>query len=179
MTDYLTVASRVETLAFSSDEILVFDGATLHLLAGSSAEIWHAVNGQRSREEIGRLLAERHEDADVADQVHAFVDSLTGRGLLAFNREPGSRELAVDDDVAWTVDEGRVVVLNLLTGERRTLSDSASAVWELVVAGRSRDETLVELAGAFTDLPEGFAEQVDALLQQLVDEGLLARVADG
>jgi hypothetical protein len=65
--------------------------------------------------------------------------------------------------------DGEVVAINLVSGTYYSLVDTAAAVWDRIVTGKSRAAILDEFADAF-GAEAGVA--VSAFLDQLVSEGL-------
>lgn len=173
MTGYPMVCPAVEWLEIDG-QVLAFDGALLHLLPGSAAQIWLSLDGAASTAQIAAALAARHDGTEVERDVRAFVADLVERGLVVTADEPVGNDLRVPSYVAWTVDEDQVVLADVRTGARQALSLTGSRVWLLIVQRLSRQEMFVRLAADFPDVPAGFAAEVEALLGTLVDQGLLA-----
>ena len=89
-TRYLAVNPIVDWLSVD-DEVLAYDGELLHFLPRSAAEIWHALKGHRTLDDLVTLIAERHPESpeapgEAADFVwhpvprHSAGD--TGKGLF-------------------------------------------------------------------------------------------------
>ena len=173
MTDYLAISPDADWIRID-DAVLAFVDDTIHLLSGSAADVWAAVDGTRRTSEVVTALAARHDGAgDLAGDVTVFVDDLVRRRLLVRRDEPTGARARVPSHVAWTAEQGLVVLADLRTGERRTLSATASRIWDLTVGGASREALLERLAVEFTDLPATFPHDVDQLLGALVAEGLI------
>jgi hypothetical protein len=173
MTDYLAISPDADWIRID-DAVLAFVDDTIHLLSGSAAEVWAAVDGTGGSSDVVAALAARHRGADdLASDVTVFVDDLVQRRLLVRRDEPTGAWARVPSHVAWTTDQGLVALADLRTGGRRTLSATASRIWDLTVGGASREALLERLAVEFTDLPATFPHDVDQLLRTLVEEGLL------
>lgn len=173
MSAALYVPGRVQGLVMSEHEVLVFDGATLHLLSGTAAHVWGALDGVRSVEEIVALVAPETGHPSARDEVRSFLGVLASRGLILSAPASAPGRLQIPPHVAWTESEGLVVVTNLHHGERFTLSDTASRIWTLVAAGISRQEAITAVAEEFPDAPASFATEIASLLDSLSERGLL------
>jgi hypothetical protein len=178
MTSWLSMAPGVEWIAIDQ-AVLVYDGDLVNLLEGSAAEVWRALEHSTSDDDVAALLAGRHpEAAGVAGEVTAFLSDLLERGLIVSAAEPGGSGIVCPEHVAWTLDDdGRVVVADLGTGRRETLSASASRVWVLTLADMTSTDLVRQLLLEFPDAPKAVAEEVELLRSELVARGLLARTA--
>ena len=173
MSDYPRVASHVDWLEIDG-QILAFDGDLLHLLPGSSAEIWRAVDGDTSTAALAASLVERHPEApDVDRDVLSFLAELVHRGLVQFADQPVGNGFRVPSHVAWTIDEAQVVLADLRTGDRLGLPTTGSWIWQLVVERLPREQLLERLRADFPDAPVEFEADVDRLLATLLERGLL------
>jgi Coenzyme PQQ synthesis protein D (PqqD) len=155
--------------------VLVFDGDMIHLMEGSGAEIWRAIDGRRTADQIVADLVRRHAATPaVESDVRAFIDDLVSRGLVAphGHRREAGYELA--SHVAWTSDGAAITLLDLISGQRQTLSLTASRTWVHLADGLSLEATLTRLAEEFPDAPPSFAEETEAFVGLLCDQGLLA-----
>jgi hypothetical protein len=171
----LDIAPGIETMVVD-DEVLVFDGTMIHLMSGSGAEVWTAVDGRRTRDQIADALSRRHGPAvDVTDDVVGYLDDLLARGLVVESVRRRDDELMVPDQVAWVSDDRLVVVLDLLSGERHTLNLTASRAWLLLARGVSRGELLERLSDEFPDAPATLERELDDLCAALLEQGLLTR----
>jgi coenzyme PQQ synthesis protein D (PqqD) len=81
--------------------------------------------------------------------------------------------------VAHETIDGEVIMIHLLIGSYYSLDGAGADVWEQLVAGRSRDETLVLLERRYDAEPELLAETVDQLVKRLAEEELLEPATDG
>lgn len=178
MTARFRPAEAVQSLEVDAD-VLLYRPDEIHRLTGSGVAIWRLLDRAPTREELVRALTEQHPDTAsdaLATEVHAFLDDLVGRELVATGPdEPPAARVSVPDHVAWTAPDGAtVVVADLRTGERRSLSPTASSVWLAVVTGEPMDRVVARMREDYTDLPEDVEAQVGSLVAHLLDEGLLA-----
>ena len=172
----LALAPGVETLEIDG-EVLVFDGEVIHLMEGSGAEIWRAVDGRRTPVEIVDDLVDRHAGAPgVEMDVRAFLDDLLSRGLVIWAASPQAPAFAVPAHVAWSIDGSSVTLLDLGAGNRQTLNPTASRVWVLLAGGLSLESTLTRLVEEFPDAPPSLAEDTQAFVDLLCSQHLLAPV---
>lgn len=172
----LAVAPGMETLTMD-DEVLVFDGDIIHLMEGSGAEIWRAVESRHTADEIVADLVLRHpETPGVETDVRAFIDDLVARGLVTPEGHRREAGYDVPGHVAWTTDDLSVTILDLDSGQRQTLSLTASRTWVHLADGLSLEATLTRLAEEFPDAPASFAEETETFVGLLCDQGLLAPV---
>ena len=177
MTAAVEVAPGTDMMSVDG-EVLVFDGTMIHLMSGSGAEIWRAVDGRRSRDEIVDQLAAQHPaTAGVADDVRAYLDDLVARGLLVEGLRKREDGYVVPEHVGWVIDGGHVVVLDLLSGERHSLSTTASRIWSYLGSGMPETRMVDRLRDEFPDAPASLESDVAALVQDLRDRGLLVETA--
>lgn len=170
------LAPALEVLAQDIDgDLLLFDGQHLHLLAGTAAEVWRSADGSRSADEIVGLVTAAVPAASdgVRNDVVQFLDGLVERGLLAVDDEKPSPMLTVPAHVAYAWDGDTVLVLDLRDGRRQALSPTGSLVWELICEHRHLQPVLTAVRAAFPDAPDSLEDEVGALVDDLVDEGLL------
>jgi len=172
---YPVVAPGVEWREIDGS-VLILHEELIHLLTGSSAEIWLAIDGSSTARELAAMLSRRHQgSAGVSDDVADFIADLTLRGLLV-QLESAAGGYRVPSHVAWVVDDdGSVVIADLRSGSRRTLSSTATAAWAGVAVGKPRRALLQSILETFPDAPADYAGEVDALIDSLVAEGLLER----
>lgn len=172
---YLVVAPGVDWHEVDGS-VLVLHGGLIHLLTDSSAEIWQAVDGSSTTSDLAAMLSRRHpESTQAVEDVARIVSDLTDRGLLIRLDHPTGSGYRVPAHVAWVADDHSVIVADLRSGVRRALTPSASAAWAGVAEGESRSTLLASILELFPDAPTDYASDVDALLDSLVEEGLLAR----
>lgn len=171
---HLAIAPDAEWMEID-DAVLVLHDQRIHLLTGSSAEIWHSVGASTSSTELAQAISERHAaSAHVFDDVVGFVADLTARGLLVEVEAPLGNDYRVPAHVAWTAeDDGSVAIADLRSSGRHSLSATGALIWTMTAQGAPREAVHKTVLDAFPDAPEGYAEQVDDLLDSLVDQGLL------
>jgi hypothetical protein len=80
----------------------------------------------------------------------------------------------VPHHVAWTTDGPLVALLDLRSGERKSLNLTGSRAWLLLGAGQSLDATLAQWLEEFPHAPPSFAAETEALVRELCNHGLLA-----
>ena len=175
MTGYLRIPESVQSLEMD-DAVLVFTIGRIHLVADSAAEIWRALDGSTTTEDVVKLLSDRHgRSSQVSADIRRFVSELIDSGLVDESDEPAGNGPSVPAHVAWTTDADRVVVADLRSGARTTLTTTASLIWELIVAGVSRAELIREVNREFPDAPPHVEREVDGLIDSLLDQALLQR----
>ena len=76
-------------------------------------------------------------------------------------------------DVAAADDEGRIVLLHLPSARRLVLSETATRIWTGLVDGRAPGELSASLAAEYGTDAEVVARDVDRLVVDLLDQGLL------
>ena len=67
------------------------------------------------------------------------------------------------------------VLLNLDTGEYRRLNETGARIWELLVAGPTYADLLVQLRSEVKDPPDTLEEDVQAFLDELSARELVER----
>ncbi len=144
-------------------DVLAYDGDTLTHLSGATAAVARAVDGVRSVADLARDL-----DVDAAEA----VDLLVGRGLVELGEPSSDQRYRRPDHVGACVDGGRVVLIDLRTGERHVLEAGGSAIWELVTCGHTSSSAAAELDRVHPG--SGAAHEAIRLVEQLVELGLLA-----
>ena len=175
MTGYLRIPESVQSLEMD-DAVLVFTIGRIHLVADSAAEIWRALDGSTTTEDVVKLLSDRHgPSSQVSGDIRRFVGELIDSGLVCESDEPVGNGMSVPSHIAWTTDAGQVVVVDLRTSSRTTLTTTASLIWSLTVAGVSRKELIRAVNREFPDAPPEFVREIDGLLTSLIDQGFLQR----
>jgi len=172
MSGYLTPSATTTTLRVE-ESVLAYNGDRIHFLTGSAAEIWDLLDGSSTEADITSVLAARHPDPAVAQETRRFVAELIDNGLVTESPIPSGNGLRVPHHVSWTEDGESVLVADMHSGVRRTLSPTAARVWVLLVAGYDRTEVSAQLADEFADAPPGFDKDVAQLIDSLLDQGLL------
>ncbi len=85
---------------------------------------------------------------------------------------------ARSQDLAWQKVGGEVVILDLRSQSYLSLNHSGAMLWPLLVAGTSRPALAAALIAAY-HLDEDAADRdVNALLAQLAEAGLLEETGD-
>jgi hypothetical protein len=74
--------------------------------------------------------------------------------------------------VAETIED-EVIVIHLKTGTYYSLRKSAAAVWQLIEAGATVEESATAIESRYEGDPELIARSVAELVEQLVSEGLV------
>ena len=173
MTDaYLQVSHHVQHQRVDGD-VICFDGEKIHLLSGSSAEIWGLIDGSRATAHVVEELHRRHpEVADLDAQTADFVRFLIDRGLVVTSGTP-SREWRPAAHVAWVTDGPLITVLDLRSGRRQVLSETASFMWDGVVGGGSQRELAVLLRDTYLDAPDDLEDLVSGWVTDMCERGLL------
>jgi hypothetical protein len=83
------------------------------------------------------------------------------------------------EHVAYVVEGGETVVLDMASGTYVGLSAHATRTWQLVLAHGRVDAVVAALASEFPEADTGVVRRdVLALLERLVTAGLLDRVED-
>jgi hypothetical protein len=80
--------------------------------------------------------------------------------------------------VAADVVDGEVVVINLDTGSYYSTDGAGCDAWVLLAAGASRTEVIDSLAERYEAADGEIATYIDALVDRLLAEGLMAPVTD-
>jgi hypothetical protein len=81
--------------------------------------------------------------------------------------------------VAHETIDGEVIMIHLLVGSYYSLRGAGADIWESLVKGQGRDQTLALLEARYDADPALIAQAVDDLLQRLADEDLLDPAGDG
>lgn len=144
------------------DDVLAFDGETVTRLTGSAARVARAVDGIRALADLTRDLGE-----DVGEAVDVLID----HGLVDLQEPAPGQRYRRPDHVGACAESGRVVLLDLSTGDRHVLDGGGSTVWELVTSGLSVSSAIDELEQAYPG--SGTAEDATRLIEQLMSSGLL------
>ena len=78
------------------------------------------------------------------------------------------------DNISEATVDDEVVVMRLDSGEFYSLTGTGAAVWRLIDGSRDRAKLLSDLAEDYQGEEAQMAADVDAYLQQLRDDGILA-----
>lgn len=153
--------------------VLLYDGQQLRLLSGTAAIIWRAIDGGASVRELLAALAAG--DEYVERDVLAFLDELVDQGLVYAPPVDDVARYVVASNVAHVVDEAQTLLLDMQTGQRRALSQSASMIWGLLRADSDPRTIAADLRRSYPDAPASVATEVIGLLDELVAAGFLVR----
>jgi Coenzyme PQQ synthesis protein D (PqqD) len=83
-------------------------------------------------------------------------------------------KFARNPDISWTTLDGETILLNLENGFYYTLNRVSSVIWEQLSGAPSLDDILATLHARF-DVDEAvIREDLNALIDQLCHEGLIA-----
>ena len=93
-------------------------------------------------------------------------------------------EPAPDADVQWRPDpdvvtqlvEGETVLVHLQSNEIYALNRTATRAWELLVDGKTKQETQAALQAEFDVPPDQLQDEIDALVGELVAKNVLRPV---
>jgi len=80
-------------------------------------------------------------------------------------------------DVVTQMVEGETVLVHLQTNEIYALNATGTRAWDLLAAGRNRDEVQESLQGEFDVPAEQLRNEIDILIARLVEQKLLERRA--
>lgn len=83
-----------------------------------------------------------------------------------------SRYTAKQDVVAQASAEGFILV-DVSTQDIFELNETAQRIWELLVAGKDREEVITALFDEYEATREHIGECVDETIAELLDQGLL------
>ena len=111
----------------------------------------------------------------VSIQTRLFDSNLSG-DIQNYGSSSGSHQTAnwrPDPDVVTQVVEGETVLVHLQTNEIFALNPTATRAWDLLAAGRTRDEVQEALRIEFDVPPDQLRDEIDALIAKLVDKRLL------
>ena len=93
--------------------------------------------------------------------------------------EASARHLPNHAEVAAKVIDGDAVIMNFVNGLYYTMTGTGAAVWEGVEAGATVAETAAHLAGRFDVSEARASDDVGALLEALVEAGLVVPAPPG
>ncbi|MCC6737529.1 MAG: PqqD family protein [Planctomycetia bacterium] len=86
---------------------------------------------------------------------------------------PPAARIVVPSETLVRIVDGQAVLLSLKTERYYGLDDVGTRIWDLLAAGKTLAETAAVLAGEF-DAPAGkIEEDMQALLAELLREGLV------
>jgi len=80
----------------------------------------------------------------------------------------------LNDNFSETRIDDEIVVMRLDTGEFLSLTDTGSAIWQLIDGTRGRDDVVTVLAAQYDAPVDAISEDVDSFLDELRKAGLIA-----
>jgi PqqD family protein of HPr-rel-A system len=83
------------------------------------------------------------------------------------------RNVRIADDVVFEVLDDETVVLNLTSGEYHTLNGTGSRAWQLIEEHGDLDRVRAAMAAEFDATEDRIADDLDRLLGDLVERGLV------
>ena len=89
-----------------------------------------------------------------------------------------SQVLRSADRVSWKIMDDLVIVVHLDTGAYFSLNETASAIWQQVIAGKSRTEVAEQVADNYEVDVEALGADVDKCIEEWLNEGLVCEVSD-
>ncbi len=78
------------------------------------------------------------------------------------------------DKFAETEIDDEIVVMHLDSGDFFSLTGTATDIWRLIDGARTREEIVAELSSSYDSGEAAIASDVDGLLVQLADAGIVA-----
>ena len=154
-------------------DVLLYDGQLLRLLAGTAASIWRAIDGGTSAREL--LVEIAAGDTDVERDVAAFLDYLVEQKLILAPPADDAARYIVGEHVAHVVDESQTLLLDLRTGKRQALSESAGVIWRVLCTDPDPRTVAAELRQTYPDEPTSVVFETARLLDELAEAGFLIR----
>ena len=152
-------------------DVLLYDGTTLQLLEGAAAHVWERLDGTRTVDElVASAVKTFGATAEQVDRdVLEFLVQLDIRGMVEM---VDGDILHVPTSTGWVPDGDVVLLVDLVNGRRRTLGLSGTAVWMAVLDGGGAADVVERVRSLY---PDARPDDVEALLEELVDERLLLR----
>ncbi|MDR7184890.1 ABC-type cobalamin/Fe3+-siderophores transport system ATPase subunit [Microbacterium trichothecenolyticum] len=154
---------------------------TVRVLAGIAPALWRAADGVDLEALVAAAVsaygAPGDQDATVA--VEAAVDELVAAGVLKVSSPAGSAGPAlwrIHDDVAWTGESSRVVVLALANpaASPLALEGSAALIWIALAAGPGHSDDIVARVAASAEVDgDAIRDDVESFLGTLRDQDLV------
>ena len=173
MVDRLNLVPRLNpglAIQVIDDDVLVLDGDTLSRLTGTHSQVLRGADGLRSVRAIAETVAATAQQAEVIEA----VDALTSAGVLELvdvGEEPRYRRPAY---VGVCEDHDLLVLLDVRTGERPVLSNTAADVWRLLAETGTVAAAVAELQLDFPDVTS-LADDTADFVAELLAQGLLER----
>jgi hypothetical protein len=98
--------------------------------------------------------------------------------LLHTEEDVDSPRFTPNPDVVWRQVEGEIVLVHLETNQMYALNPTGARFWELLCEGRDVPNIEAALLGEFEVDAGDLRSEIDRLLRELVDGGLVDR-SDG
>ncbi|MGU3645888.1 PqqD family peptide modification chaperone [Microbacterium sp. C23T] len=154
---------------------------TVRVLAGIAPALWRAADGV-GLEALTAAAVSAHgapEDKDATVAVEAAVDELVAAGVLKVSSPAEAADPAlwrIHDDVAWTGESSRVVVLALAdpAASPLALEGSAALIWIALTAGPGHSDDIVARVAASAEVDgDAIRDDVESFLGTLRDQDLV------
>ncbi|MEV4687244.1 PqqD family peptide modification chaperone [Microbacterium sp. LWH3-1.2] len=172
----LSDPDRVALLHVDADHV-----GTVRVLAGIAPALWRAADGV-GVDALVEAAVEAYGvpgDKEAAPAVEAAVAELVAAGVLKRSRElpPADPPLwRIHDDVAWTGESPRVVVLALANpaASPLALEGSAALIWTALAAGPGCSDTIVSRVAEAAEVDgDAIRPDVESFLGTLRDQDLV------
>ena len=83
------------------------------------------------------------------------------------------------EEIASKVIDGEAIIINLANGIYYSMDKVGAVVWDLLLAGRTLDEVIVAVMGAYDVTREQAESNVRELVQELMQENLVVSSQNG
>ena len=153
-----------------ADDVLVLDGQKLSRLTGTPGLVLRSIDGLRSVRAVAEAVAATALQPEVVDA----VDGLESAGVLELVDAGDELRYRRPAYVGVCEDGDLLVLLDLRTGDRPVLSDTAAEVWRLLADTGSVAATVAELELDFPDATS-LADDTADFVAELLAKGLLER----
>ena len=168
---HLRRSTGIDAVELDGD-VLLYDGRTLQLLEGVAAYLWRSLDGRVTVPELVRTAA-----ADFAAPLQQVDQDV--RGFLADLEQQGLVERSIDERyvpgraVGWVRDGDAVLLIDLATGHRATLTTTGGSLWEALMSDGRLTEAAERLRDQYPDAPDDLHEVLAVLVGQLAQAGFL------
>ncbi|MGX5772080.1 PqqD family peptide modification chaperone [Microbacterium trichothecenolyticum] len=154
---------------------------TVRVLAGIAPALWRAADGVELDALVDAAVSAHGvpEGTDAATAVASAADELVAAGVLKESgpvHAPDSPLWRIHDDVAWTGESPRVVVLALAnpTASPLALEGSAALIWTALAAGPGCSDDIVARVATSADVDgDVIRDDVESFLGALRDQELV------
>lgn len=163
------------------DELLLFDGHQLHLLAPSAARIWVHIDGVSTAEEIAAAVAREQgqSPALIALRMEELLEQAIRTGLVEMVRPAGGGHCIRSAATAFVQDDdGTIILMDLRTGRRQALSHTGGAAWGYLEEYGTLSEVAEHLAADFDVDVEAVTDDLEHFAMSLIASGYLRISAD-